>query len=137
MPQDRESGAAGNEFGRTTAPRIAKAIGARDVGSTGNEFQLDAKLVAIKCARPKTSSVGVTYKMLDRVESILGAFMGDDGVFDVYEISSDDFKAHMRPSRSQGASAGKVALVARNTFFKRGKRVARVRLPDTPVEKVD
>ena len=137
MPQDRESGAAGNEFGRTTAPRIAKAIGATGVGSTGNEFRLDSKSVVIKCARPKTSSVGVTYKMLDRVEAVLGAFMGDNGVFDVYKITRADFEAHMRPSRSKGASAGKVALVARRTFFELGKRIAQVRLPDTPTGKVD
>jgi hypothetical protein len=133
MPQDRETGAAGNAFGHETAPRIAQALGATRLSKSSNEFALQGRRLVIKCARVNTSSVGVTYKMLDRIEAVLGAFEEQDGRFGIYEISAAEFRERMRPSQSKGPSEGKVGLVARKDFHQHGKLVSRVALPDQGV----
>ena len=74
MGQDRNTGAAADEFGRTTAPLIAKRIGATMLGSASNEATLGGKRVVIKCARSQTTSVGVTYLMLNKLDQVIGAF---------------------------------------------------------------
>jgi hypothetical protein len=78
MAQDQISGAAANEWGRVTARAIASKIGAIMKGQTSNEALLEGKTVVIKCAASATDSVGVTFKMLDRLDSIIGAFQLDD-----------------------------------------------------------
>jgi hypothetical protein len=130
MPQDRYTGAAGNAFGRETAPRIGQALGAARISKTSNEFRLQGRRVVIKCARVATSSVGVTYKMLERLEAVLGAFEEPDGRFGVYEISAAEFGRRMRPSQSKGSGEHKVGLVAKRDFLDRGRLVNRVALPD-------
>ena len=81
MPQDQETGAAGDAFGRETAPLIAQAIGATMRGGASNEADFNGQRVVIKCARQKTQSVGVTYQMLERLDAIVAAFELDDGSF--------------------------------------------------------
>ncbi len=70
MPQDRDTGAAGNEYGHETALRVAEKVGASGLGKASNECRIDGKRIVIKCARAGTASVGVTYKMLDRLDGI-------------------------------------------------------------------
>src|SRR5713226_4523479 len=74
MPQDRDTGAAANEFGRATARKIATKIGATEIQRSSNECRVDGEKIVIKCARVDTPSIGVTYKMLDHLDGILGAF---------------------------------------------------------------
>ena len=68
MPQDRDSGAAGDAFGRQTAPQIAHAIGAVMHSRTSNKAAFRGLRAVIKCAGRRTTSVGVTYKMLAELE---------------------------------------------------------------------
>ncbi len=128
MPQDCISGAAANAWGRDVARQIASRIGAAMKNSTSNEATLDDKRVVIKCAAPKTDSVGVTYKMLENLDVIIGAFQLDDGSFELWLLSSAHFHDAIRPTRSQGNSAGKVGLVRRGTFTEHGKLFGRIRL---------
>jgi hypothetical protein len=128
MSQDQSSGAAGNAFGRETAPLIARAIGATMLGSQSNEASHNGARVVIKCAAAKTNSVGVTYRMLERLHSVLGAFEQPDGTFKVFALSAAAFAKALRPSLSQGASAGKVGLVSRGIFESTGTHVKTVRL---------
>lgn len=125
MPQDRESGAAGNDFGHKTAPKIAAALGATMIGRGSNEATWRTQRVVIKCARPATKSVGVTHTMLDRLDAILAAFQRTDGQFDVCEMSPTVFRREMRPSRSTGA-AGRVGVVTRRAFQEHGRSVRTV-----------
>jgi enoyl-CoA hydratase/carnithine racemase len=127
MTQDRVSGAAANEWGLITARAIAPKIGAVMKGRTSNEALLDGKTVVIKCAAKATDSVGVTYKMLNRLDSILGAFQLDDGSFELWSLSPEHFQRGMRDTRSK-RSAGKVGIVRRVTFEKHGTLLTRVRL---------
>jgi hypothetical protein len=124
MTQDHDSGAAGDAFGRETAPRIAQDIGASMLGTTSNEALLGGQRVVIKCARPKTPSVGVTYQMLERLESVVGAFQHDDGAFEVISLPADVYRQRMSETRSTGPSAGGVGIVAKSVFVAEGQQIS-------------
>jgi hypothetical protein len=128
MEQDQQSGATGDAFGTKTAPLIAKSIGANMLNPNSNEATYGGELVVIKCAGPKTSSVGVTYLMLKRLKKVIGAFQQDDGSFEVISLPVSIFKDHMRETRSRGASAGKVGLVSRRVFKTRGHALGAIHL---------
>jgi hypothetical protein len=128
MTQDRVTGAAANKWGQTTARGIASKIGAIMNGRTSNEATLDGKTVVIKCAAKATDSVGVTFMMLDRLDSIIGAFQLYDGSFELWSLSTEIFRQEMRDTRSKGSSAGKVGLVRRDFFEKSGRLLGRVTL---------
>ena len=121
MTQDRASGAAADTWGRKTAKAIAQKLGATGLNPKSNECLLEGSRVVIKGAAPATDSVGVTYKMLDRLDAIVGAFQRDDGAFELWSLASSVFKEHMRDTRSRGASAGKVGLVRKEVFQAKGK----------------
>lgn len=123
--QDRNSGAAGNDFGHTVAPKIAAAIGATMLGRSTNEATWNNRRVVIKCAGPSTSSVGVTRTMLTRLDSVVAAFQRSKGEFEIFEMRSDVFANQMRESRSSG-SAGRVGLVSRQAFRAHGIRLKTV-----------
>ena len=129
MGQDQDTGAAGDAFGRQTAPLIAKGIGAELIGTESNEARYRGARVVIKCAGPKTSSVGVTYMMLERLDKVIAAFQRKDGSFDVTALPAQVFKAEMRETRSRGASAGKVGLVSKKIFEDKGERLGKFRVP--------
>jgi hypothetical protein len=99
--QDRTSGARANKWGRETARAIAREIGACDMKKASNECMLAGRRAVIKCAARKTSSVGVTYKMLDRVATIVGAFEQAKGVFRLFALSpetvSSDHAGYTKP----------------------------------------
>jgi len=126
MAQNRESGAAGNTFGHETAPKIAAALGATMLGTSSNEARLGDARVVIKCAGKNTTSVGVVYDMLERLDTVLAAFQHKDGYFDVYSLPAAEFAKHARDSRSAGAD-GNVGLVTKKVFVESGKRIKIVR----------
>ncbi|MBK8018842.1 MAG: hypothetical protein IPK20_20495 [Betaproteobacteria bacterium] len=126
MPQNKQSGVAGNQFGRTTAPLIAREIGARMLGTKSNEAELDGERIVIKCARAGTLSVGVSYLMLKRIRRVLGAFEQSNGSFCIYSLTVAEYSKAMTPTRSKGPSAGKVGIVRRAVFETRGTQVATI-----------
>ena len=128
MTQDQLSGAAADEWGRKTARAIASELGAEMKSATSNEATFNGKNIVIKCAAPATDSVGVTFKMLDRLDSIVAAFQRADGSFDLWRLPADKFRREMRDTRSTGASAGKVGLVRKDVFEKHGELITRVNL---------
>ena len=131
MAQDRESGAAANKWGRETAPKIALKIGAVMKGRASNEARLDGKTIVIKCAASATDSVGVTFNMLTRVDSIIGAFQLDDGSFELWSLSPEKFHQGMRDTRSKGSAAGKVGIVRKVAFERGGFTLGRIRLDES------
>jgi hypothetical protein len=128
MTQDRISGAAANEWGRVTARAIGSKIGAIMKGQISNEALFEGKTVVIKCAAKATDSVGVTFKMLDRLDSIIGAFQLDDASFELWSLSPEKFRKGLRDTRSRGSAAGKVGIVRRQSFEKGGTLFERIRL---------
>lgn len=131
MAQDRNSGAEANDWGHRTALLLAEKLGASGMRRNSNECQLAGERVVIKCANPATTSVGVTYRMLDRLDRIAAAFKLDDGSFELFSLLPAEFVAAMRQTRSRGSAAGKVGLVDRSTFQRSGKPMGRLRITDT------
>ena len=131
MSQDRKSGAAANKWGRRTARKIATQIGAVMVDSYSNEARFRGKRVVIKCAKPATNSVGVTFKMLGRLDSIIGALQLSGGSFELRSLARSVFKSEMRETRSRGDSTRKVGQVRRSVFVNQGKLLGQVRISRT------
>lgn len=121
MPQDRESGAAANKYGRETARKIMKKLGTKPISLMSNECILKGRLVAIKCSRKYTKCIGVSYLMLKRLKVVIGAFETENDYYDLYELSPRVFANNMRPTRSKGAAAGKVGLVTQSVFEAKGR----------------
>lgn len=127
MPQDRRSGEEASAYGHECGEKIASALGALKFNATSNECLLNGERVVVKCARLKTKSVGVTHGMLRRIDAIVGAFEENDGSYSIVHLPAEDFILHMTPTRSRGASAGRVGTVSRKTFYEDGRRIASVR----------
>lgn len=126
MPQDRESGARASQYGRECGKKVTEAIGAKSVRPGSNECALGDELLSVHCARKDTDRIGVTYKTLDRVSAVLGAFEQDDGSYIVWRMSSDEYKKLMTNTRSLGDSRDKVGMVKRADFERSGSRFAAV-----------
>jgi len=90
---------------------------------------LNGQRVVIKCAAPATTSVGVTYQMLDRLDSVIGAFQRDDNDFDLWSLTPEQYKRSMRETASKGPSAGRVGIVRKADFENMGRSLGRDRCP--------
>lgn len=119
MPQNQKAGAAGNEFGHENAPRIASAIGAELSRPGSNEAIWNGKRVVIKSAGKSTSSVGVTYSMLETLDVVIAAFQHKTGVFEVYTLPASRFSDLAVDSRS----SEHVGIVTRKAFVEEGQRI--------------
>ena len=128
MPQDRSSGAVANIWGRKTAALIAKEIGTEIKQKNSNECMYCNKRVVIKCANQSNNQIGVTYKMLSRIDDVLGAFRNPAGYFELWSISNSEYKKHMRPTGSVGSSAGKVGVINKSVFEENGVFIRRVKI---------
>lgn len=127
MAQNRESGAAASEWGHATARLIAVQLGTALTSKRSNECLLSGKRTVIKCAHSSTQSVGVTYKMLERLDQILGAFEEEDGSLRLVLLGPEKFKANLRPSRSS-SSRDRVGLVSRRVFDQLGSVLGTIEL---------
>jgi hypothetical protein len=126
MPQDRESGARASQYGRECGKKVMAAIGAKSVKPGSNECDLNGELLSVHCARKATDSVGVTYKALDRISAVLGAFEQDDDSYLVWRLTAEQYKVVMKETRSKGPSQGRVGIVKRVEFERLGTRFAKV-----------
>lgn len=130
MPQNRESGARANKWGRETARLIAKKIEATSISSNSNEFEWDNMRVTIRCAHFRVTSVGVTYLMLERVNLIIGAFEDQHGTYLLYRLRPEQYKENMRETRSKGPASGRVGIVGKSVFENDGIFLQKVRISD-------
>ena len=126
MPQDRESGARASQYGRKCGKKIMDAIGAKSVKAGSNECDLDGKLLSVHCAHRDVASVGVTYKALERISAVLGAFEQEDGSYLVWRLPADQYKKLMRNTASTGPSRNRVGIVKRVDFERVGTRFTSV-----------
>jgi hypothetical protein len=127
LGQTRETGAAGNDFGRKNAIKVSEVMGLKRVSDQANEFLFRDRRVVVKSGGRKTTSIGVTTKSLDRVSGILAAFEESDGQFSIWLIDVVDFKAHMKPSRSL-SSNGNVQTVSRKVIRELGEFIRKLDL---------
>ena len=128
MSQDRESGVRADKYGRETAKKIAEIISATSISKTSNEFLHKNRKITIRCARNKTNDIGVSYKMLDRIDAVIAALEQGNEEYKLYEISPQSFKQNMRETKSKGASAGKVGLVRKIVFMNKGTLISTIKL---------
>ena len=126
MPQDRESGARASQYGRDCGKKIIDAIGAKSVKQGSNECSLGTELLSVHCSRKDTDRIGVTYKALDRISAVLGAFEQEDGSYVVWRMSKDQYAKLMTNTRSRGPSQNRVGMVKRIDFERQGTRFALV-----------
>jgi len=126
MTQSQESGARASRWGHETARKIAEIIGAVSTSKNSNEYVFDNAHVVIKCAAPKTDSVGVTYLMLKRISGVVGAFQLNPNTFDLWLLPAGVVKDAMRPTASKGSAAGKVGIVRRDMFYQKGKYIKQI-----------
>ena len=131
MTQDRQSGLEASRYGRKCARLIAKAIGAEMVGTKSNECIWNGQRVVIKTAHNRTTSVGVLYHMVGRIKAVVGAFEENDGSYRVMHLPTERCAAMMRPTRSQGPSAGRVGMIDRKVFEAEGRLVGIVKIGET------
>lgn len=126
MHQDRESGAKASQYGRDCGKKIMESIGAKSVKAGSNECSLGSELLSVHCARMHTDRVGVTFKALERIAAVLGAFEQEDGSYIIWRLSKHQFEERMIGTKSLGPSKGRVGMVKRIEFERYGVRFATV-----------
>jgi hypothetical protein len=132
MTQDRSSGSRADKWGRGTAKLIAQQLGATRLSKISNECMLDDRPTVIKCAGLRTRSVGVPTRMLSRIVRVIAAFKKGNGEFELWELTTEQYRRAMYPTRSTGASAGKVSMVTRSYFCESGHKVGTIILQSSP-----
>jgi hypothetical protein len=108
-----------------------RCLGAEKISRNSNECRLGDEIVVIKCSSPRSKRVGVSYVMLDRLAAVIGAFARNSSEFDLYRLSPEHYERHMTPTRSKGASAGRVGIVTKNVFLQLGKYLGVVDISET------
>ncbi len=124
MPQDRESGRRANIYGKKIASLVAEKLGAKKIKKNSNEFLYEDNKITIRCARYATGDVGVSYAMLNRVDSIYAALEQKDGSYDIYLLNPEIYEKHMRDSKNKKI----VGLVRKKIFAEKGEHLQNLKL---------
>ena len=97
MPQDRNTGAAANDWGHAMAQKVATYLGASIIGNkTSNEANWKGKPISIKSAKIRNTLIGVILPILGRVQSVVAALQESDGTFALFEVTSEWYSDNMR-----------------------------------------
>ena len=121
MVQNQITGSAGNNFGREMARIVAKFLDTNLLSAKSNEIILDGKLFVIKSARRKTSSIGITEKMFNRLQGIIVALETDNGKYTLYKVDlKNNPPLQMRFSKSSGHIKNRVIQISRKSIQKCG-----------------
>ena len=99
MPQNRETGRAAARFGRESFERVVEHLQAEAVAGRSNNASWDGKRINVKSARLGNTKIGATLNNLAWADSIIAAIQENNEYFGLYEVTSDWFRAQMRPSR--------------------------------------
>jgi hypothetical protein len=79
------------------------ALGAQSVKPGSNECSLRGELLSVHCARKSTDRIGVTYKALERIAAVVGAFEQEDGSYLVWRMPKAQYEELMTGTRSRGS----------------------------------
>jgi len=128
--QTTETGQRAQSWGVRTARAIADALGAEKAKDQplANEFWLDGKRVAIKCARPSTSQCGLTNTMRDRVDYIICASQNTDTSFSLYKLTPAQWIANAHDTPKHNRNYGKLTHVSRSTYRRIGEDLGDVEI---------
>ena len=95
-----------------------------------NEFILDGKRVAIKCAKPATTQCGLTNKMRNRVDYIICALQTEDGAFHLYKITPGQWKEHATEPPEHNRNFGIQTHLSRSVYQRIGEDLGEVVIDD-------
>ena len=128
--QDTASGQRAQKWGSRTARRIADVLGAEKVTDLpqANEFILDGKRVAIKCAKPTTTQCGITNKMRGRVDYIICASQTMDGTFHLYKVTPEQWRQHANKPPEHNRNFRYLTHLSRSIYRRIGEDLGEVEL---------
>ena len=128
--QDTASGQRAQEWGSRTARRIAEVLGAEKVTDLphANEFILDGKRVAIKCAKPTTTQCGITNTMRGRVDYIICASQTVDGAFHLYKVTPDQWRQYANRPPEHNRNFRYLTHLSRSIYRRIGEDLGEVEL---------
>lgn len=122
MSQDRDSGLQGNDFGRWAAKRIEEELGGKLLNRRqSNLLELGGKVGVVKSAGLRTIYVGITKKMLPKLDFALIVLEVRPDHFEVYRVSRKDLEAQKR--EPAGYSRETQWFIKRNAAKKHGALV--------------
>lgn len=126
--QGTMSGQKAQAWGIKTARQIAEALGGQKAEDQpmANEFILDGKRVAIKCARPATSQCGLTNTMRDRVDYIICASQSADGSFMLYKVTPKQWEDHAKEPPKHNRNYGYLTHLSRSVYRRIGEDLGEI-----------
>lgn len=122
-------------LGLETAQRIAAALGTELSNPDTNRITLNGRRAVIKTARKNTTSVGVTHRMLEDLDEVIGALEQPDGTYRLLALNVEEYRKKMGPRKSRGTPA-RVGIVARKVFEDQGRDMGTFDLDKVPQPKV-
>ena len=128
--QNTASGQRAQAWGGRTARRIAEVLGAEKVTDLpqANEFILDGKRVAIKCAKPTTTLCGITNRMRGRVDYIICASQTVDGTFHLYKVTPEQWRRHASKPPEHNRNFRYLTHLSRSTYRRIGEDLGEIEL---------
>lgn len=127
MVQNQITGLAGYEFGQEMAKIVAKFLDTNLLSAKSNEIILDGELFIIKSAHRKTSSIGITVNMLNRLQGIIVAFETDNGKYTLYKVDlKNNPPLQMVFSQSSGHTKNRVIKISRKSIQKYGATIGTI-----------
>ncbi|UZF90891.1 hypothetical protein [Bosea sp. NBC_00550] len=127
MEQNRETGAAGDAYGRRMGTAIARAMHLERLSDSSNEVKWRDGFAVIKCCGPRTNSFGITAQMLERIDAVIVGCEDESGNVEIFELTTDRFRQSMVDSRSSSAAGGRVKQVRRSVARRDGVRLCVLR----------
>ena len=130
--QDTVSGQRAQKWGIKTARKIAEVVGAEKAADQpmANEFLLDGKRVAIKCAKPATTQCGLTNTMRDRVDYIICASQTVGGTFNLYKVTPGQWKQHAKDPPKHNRNYRNLTHLSRSAYRRNGEYLGEVEIED-------
>ena len=130
--QSTASGRRAQQWGIQTARKIAAVLGAESAGDRpiANEFLLDGKRVAIKCAKPATTQCGLTNTMRDRVDYIVCASQTGDGTFNLFKVTPKQWVRHAKKPPRHNRNYATLTHLSRSVFRRIGEDLGEVEIED-------
>lgn len=128
--QDAASGRRAQQWGTRTARKIAAALGAERAADRpqANEFMLDGKRVAIKCAGTATTQCGLTNTMRDRVDCIVCAEQAADGMFNLYKVTPEQWEENATHPPKRNRNHGAQTHLSRSAWRRIGEDLGKVEI---------
>ena len=129
--QDTTSGQRAQQWGIQTARKIAAVLEAEKAGRPmANEFLLDGKRVAIKCAKKRTTQCGLTNTMRDRVDYIICAAQTEGGPFNLYKVTPEHWKEHANEPPEHNRNYRYLTHLSRSVFERIGEDLGEVEIEE-------